>query len=96
MTSIYEHNKRNRDGERDLMRHLLKTAINDAIYNYNKKYRNINKRKAIEWINGKNKDVVFTFQKVIETIFQDDVDVELFKNRILYLIENNKDNLLKK
>lgn len=94
MKSLYEENKRNRDGEKDLLRHMFKTIINDAVTQGEKKNLKIYKRRAINWISGKNKTAL-SFQNVVEMLFKDEVNVEALRNRLLYVIEESNENDIK-
>ena len=89
--AMLQYNDRNIDGERDFCKQILIVAIKDAVsFNggkYSVKYRN----KAIRWFNSKEAEYGnFTFNRVIEFLFGDNVDVEGVRIRINKLIKTKK------
>lgn len=86
---MYEHNCRNRDGERDLLRQLLIVAIKDAISPCDKKNAKKCRQDAINWFVSED-DKEFSFERIVEYVFGDSIDVEKLRKRILFLIKNKK------
>lgn len=86
---MYEHNNRNKDGERDLFRQLFIVAIKDAISLCDKKYVERCRQDAINWFTS-NVDRNFSFERVVEYIFGDSVDVQKLRERVMFLVKTKK------
>lgn len=85
---MFDENK-NIDGERDLYRHLLIVAIKDAISPCYNKYSRKCKNDAIHWFLSRE-EKYFSFERVTEIVFGNEVNIEKLRDRILYLIRNKK------
>ncbi|HEC72386.1 MAG: hypothetical protein ACTSW7_01385 [Candidatus Thorarchaeota archaeon] len=86
---MYEHNLRNKDGERDLFRQLFIVAIKDAISPCDKKYAKKCRQDAINWFTSRE-DREFSFERIVEFVFGDSIDIEKLRERVLFLIRTKK------
>jgi hypothetical protein len=85
---MYEQNQRNRDGERDLCRQILIVAIKDAISEDCGKFiADRHRNTATKWFSSNDDRLLFSFDKVVEYIFGDEIDADILREKILEIIE---------